>query len=242
MYIIRRDIRDPDVRHYITTGHIVASVVGSIAFVAMVCAGTFFIRRHIQRKKKRAALNEEAMQSDSSSEMPVVKDHQHSPLRSIEPEPMAWCDGDGSLRDPSQRQLEILQGAADTIVNVKAADLPTSSSLGNIRDLEATSRLDGPAELPDINFATELPTTTTNSQERRNELDATPIIIANQRAELPGTTNKLETRTVRYDERPPQSSHSHYRDVFVDAPEKLTPRNSTETGGKRPRPVEPGTT
>ncbi|KAK8055038.1 hypothetical protein PG993_000265 [Apiospora rasikravindrae] len=199
-----------------------------------------FIRRRMQRKKKRTALNEEAMQSDSSTEMPGAKDHDPSPMRSIEPSP----------------------GAADTIVNVKSTDLP-GSSLGHVRgELEATSPFDdGPAELPEkskpaspvheldgrkeaprVQTATELPETTTRDpqqQQQRAELDATTAETASQRAELRGSRtpdhsarSELESAALRYDQRPPQSSHSNHRDVFIDAPERLTPRSSTD-GGRR---------
>ncbi|KAK8095976.1 hypothetical protein PG999_013998 [Apiospora kogelbergensis] len=177
----------------------------------MICVGAFFIRRHIHRKKKRAALNDEAMQSDSSSEMPGAKDNEHNPMRSIEPRPLTWGDNEGGLRDPSQKQMEILQGAAGTIVNVKATDLPGSASLGNIRELEATSRPDdGLAELPG---------------------GSAPDV---------GTRGELEAATVRYDQKPPKSSHSHHRDVFVDAPERMTPRHSMDD--RRQQPTELGAT
>ncbi|KAK8050795.1 hypothetical protein PG994_012525 [Apiospora phragmitis] len=227
----------------------------------MICTGIFFIRRHIQRKKKRAALNEEAMHSDSSCEMPGAKDNDPSPMRSIEPRPVGWGDeNDETSRrmDPSEKQLETLQQAADTIVNVKAADLP-SSSLGHARELEATSgsAADGATELPEkpkpsyyASSARELDsssksgglpgTATRDPRQQRAELDATtPAAVANHRAELRGSRtpdrgarSELESFAVRYDQRPPQSSHSNYRDVFVDAPERLTPRNSTD-GGRR---------
>ncbi|KAK8087821.1 hypothetical protein PG997_002782 [Apiospora hydei] len=94
----------------------------------MISLGIFFVRRHILRKKKRAALSEEAMQSDSSTAMPGAKDHDHSPMRAIEPGPI----GEIPRRDISEKQLEILQGTADTIVSVKSTDLP-GSSLGHVR-------------------------------------------------------------------------------------------------------------
>ncbi|KAK8140119.1 hypothetical protein PG984_000185 [Apiospora sp. TS-2023a] len=172
----------------------------------MVCLGITVLRKHIHHKKKRAALNEEAMQSDSSCEMPGAKDLEHSPLRSIEPRPlMCGTNDDGyfSRRLPSEQQkLDVLQGAADTIVNVKATDLLESSS-GQLREFAPASRPDG------IHIATELPEAATRNLLQHIE---------------------LETPAMGYDQRPPRSSHSNYRDVFVDAPEKLTPRNSTDAG------------
>ncbi|KAK7923510.1 hypothetical protein PG985_007581 [Apiospora marii] len=181
----------------------------------MVCLGITVLRKHIHHKKKRAALNEEAMQSDSSSEMPGAKELVPRPMQSIEPRPMT-CGGDGDGDDyfsrspPSQQQqLEVLQGAADTIVNVKATELLESSS-GQPREFAPASRLDS-SEPPRIHIATELPAAATRNLQQHIELEAAQV---------------------GYDQRPPRSSHSNYKDVFVDASEKLTPRNSTD-GGRR---------
>ncbi|KAK7941382.1 uncharacterized protein PG986_013769 [Apiospora aurea] len=196
----------------------------------MISLCIFFVRRHILRKKKRAALSEEAMQSDSSTEMPGPKDHDRSPMRSVEPDPI----GEIPRRDISEKQLEILQGAADTIVNVKSTDLP-GSSLGNLRELESTSRPeDGPAELP------EEPMPTTCVPELDGGKSAPRMNITSPRAELRGSTtpdlgirSELESAAVRHDQRPLPRSLSNYRDVFIDAPERLTPRSSTD-GRRRP--------
>ncbi|KAK8083874.1 hypothetical protein PG996_002655 [Apiospora saccharicola] len=177
----------------------------------MVCLGITVLRKHMHHKKKRAALNEEAMQSDSSCEMPGAKDLEHSPMRSIEPRPLTCGGGNDdyfSRRLPSEQQkLEVLQGAADTIVNVKATDLLESSS-GQLREFAPASRPDG-NEPPRIHVATGLPEAATRNLLQHIE---------------------LESAAVGYEQKPPQSSHSNYRDVFVDAPEKLTPRNSTDAG------------
>lgn len=193
----------------IKTGQTVGIVIGCIAFIAMVCLGITVLRKHIHHKKKRAALNEEAMQSDSATEMPGAKDLAPSPMRSIEPRPMTCGGADNddhpATRLPSQQQqLEVLQGAADTIVNVKATELLESSS-GQLREFAPAN------ESPRIHVATELPAAATRNLQQHIELEGAPV---------------------GYDQRPPRSSHSNYRDVFVDASEKLTPRNSTD-GGRR---------
>lgn len=178
----------------------------------MVCLGITVLRKHIHHKKKRAALNEEAMHSDSSCEMPGAKDLEHSPMRSIEPRPVTCGDDDDCFSSrmlPSEQQkLDVLQGAADTIVNVKATDLLESTS-GPLREFAPASSPGG-NEPPRMHTAAGLPAAATRNLQHHIELES-PV-------------------TVGYDQRPPPSSHDNYRDVFVDASEKLTPRNSTDAG------------
>lgn len=100
------------------TNTIIASVLGSVAFVVVILSAIFCARRRARRKEKRAALNEEAAHSDYSHEIPYGS----QPMRYVEPMP----EPNTSPVERRRERLGHLGGVRDiedTIVKARAADL-----------------------------------------------------------------------------------------------------------------------
>lgn len=200
---------------------IIASVLGSVAFVVIIFLVAFCARRRARRKERRAALNEEAAHSDYSHEMPYGS----QPMRYVEPMP----EPDTSPVERRRERLGHLGGVRDiedTIVKARAADLANMTD--GSTTLHSTLHADG----------TESPGWEPAGDERKLAASPMPNTFAEREwiapkdrgmTELPGgiaRAGRISRDGPLYRGGLPNSAHGTENDIFV------TPRSSI--GGTRP--------